>query len=168
VSRRRNDRRLTHSFLSKKASEVREDQLVYCYPHVRRGKNSEVSRETRTYEIGSTKASFYFIKGRAESGSRSHRKGVERIACARSNRSLFNSTLTHHQTGTCTRKVGGRNSLSRTNNIPDRVSPLGTRNTRARLYRTTTPLGVPRFEALTHHQAGSCTQNAIAEASFSK
>ena len=27
----------------------------------------------------------------------------------------------------------------------------------ARLNRTTTPLSVPRFEALTHHQAGSCT-----------
>jgi hypothetical protein len=26
------------------------------------------------------------------------------------------------------------------------------------LNRTTTPLGVSRFEALTHHQAGSCTQ----------
>ena len=29
----------------------------------------------------------------------------------------------------------------------------------ARLNRTTTPLGVPRFEALTHHQAGSCTHS---------
>jgi hypothetical protein len=25
------------------------------------------------------------------------------------------------------------------------------------LNRTTRPLGLPRFEALTHHQAGSCT-----------
>ena len=31
----------------------------------------------------------------------------------------------------------------------------------ARLNRTTTPLGVPRFEALTHHQAGSCTQKNV-------
>jgi hypothetical protein len=34
----------------------------------------------------------------------------------------------------------------------------------ARLNRTTTPLGVPRFEALTHHQAGSCTLIVIIHA----